>query len=50
MPGSRRTSAIPGNVGSDDSGSFGLDKLSLGDGKGKEEGAVSGCVRLGYRA
>jgi hypothetical protein len=42
MPGSRRTSAIPGNAGSDDS--FGLDKLSLGDGKGKEDGAVSGCV------
>ena len=41
MPGSRRTSAIPGNVGSDDTGSFGLDKLSLGDNKGKEDGAVS---------
>ncbi|GHJ83619.1 hypothetical protein NliqN6_0021 [Naganishia liquefaciens] len=39
MPGSRRTSAIPGNAGSDDSGSFGLDKLSLGDNKGKEDGA-----------
>lgn len=31
MPGSRRTSAIPGS--SDDSGAFGLDKLSLGDNK-----------------
>lgn len=41
MPGSRRTSAIPGNAGSDDSGSFGLDKLSLGDNKGKEDGTVS---------
>ncbi|KAJ9115516.1 hypothetical protein QFC22_005275 [Naganishia vaughanmartiniae] len=37
MPGSRRTSAIPG-VGQED-GAFGLDKLSLGDNKGKEDGS-----------
>lgn len=39
MPGSRRTSAIPG-AGQED-GAFGLDKLSLGDSKGKEDGSVS---------
>ncbi|KAJ9092402.1 hypothetical protein QFC20_007389 [Naganishia adeliensis] len=38
MPGSRRTSAIPGVVGAEDSGSFGLDKLSLGDNKAVEDG------------
>ncbi|KAJ9097848.1 hypothetical protein QFC19_006638 [Naganishia cerealis] len=37
MPGSRRTSAIPG-AGQED-GAFGLDKLSLGDSKGKEDGS-----------
>lgn len=46
MPGSRRTSAIPGVVGAEDSGSFGLDKLSLGDNKAVEDGTVSHALCL----
>lgn len=44
MPGSRRTSAIPGGVAGEDSGSFGLDKLSLGDNKAEDATVSTRCA------